>query len=95
MLDYELAQSARSTLAEITWQVRSRTSAHYVGCYLTVGVSVVLVCSGVVILLDEAKILLSLPLEDQLPTFHVSWQVALKKKRQGKRETEREHEMGM
>lgn len=60
------------------------------GCYLPVGVSVVLVCSGVIILLDEAKILLSLSLENQLPAIHISREVALKD-----RETGQGHEAGI
>lgn len=54
--------------------------AHWIVNYLSVGVSVVLVGSRMVILLYEAKIFLSLPLENLLPALHVHWEVTLKHK---------------
>lgn len=44
---------------------------------MSVCVFEVLVCSGVVILFYEAKILFSLALKHQLSTFLVGWQVTL------------------
>lgn len=46
--------------------------------HLSVCVFIVLVCSGVVILLYEPEIFLSLPFQHQLSAFLVGWQVALK-----------------
>lgn len=45
--------------------------------YLSVGVLMVLVVAGVVILLDEAKIFLPLPLQDTLSSLCISWEVTL------------------
>lgn len=45
--------------------------------YLSVRVLMVLVIAGVVILLDEAKIFLPLPLQDALSPLCVSWEVTL------------------
>lgn len=48
-----------------------------VGPYLSVGVLMVLVIAGVVVLLDEAKVLLTLPLQCALPPLGVGGEVAL------------------
>lgn len=53
----------------------SLTSA--VDKYLSVCVFIVLICSGVVILLYEAKVLFTLPFEHQFSALLVGWQVAL------------------
>lgn len=45
--------------------------------HLSVGVSVVLLCPGLVILLYESKVFLPLALKDQLSAPPVGWQVAL------------------
>lgn len=45
--------------------------------HLSVCVFIVLVCSGVVILLYEPEIFLSLPFQHQFSAFLVGWQVAL------------------
>lgn len=50
------------------------------GLYLSIRVSMVIVCSGVVILLDKAKIFLPLPLENQIPAFLIGRKVSLRKK---------------
>lgn len=54
--------------------MQQQASAHM---YLSVRVLMVLVVAGVVILLDEAKIFLPLPLQDTLPSLCVSWEVTL------------------
>lgn len=46
--------------------------------YLSVGVLVMLLIARVVILLDEAKVLLPLPLQGQLPSLGVCREIALK-----------------
>lgn len=57
---------------------RGLQKAHKQTCvYLSVRVLVVLVVAGVVILLDEAKVLLPLPLQDALSPLSVSWEIAL------------------
>lgn len=45
--------------------------------YLPVCILMVLLISGVIILLNEAKILLSLALQGQLPPLHVCWEITL------------------
>lgn len=52
------------------------------GSHLSVGVSVVLVCPGLVILLYESKVFLSLALKDQLSAPPVGRQVTLREGRQ-------------
>lgn len=47
------------------------------GSYLSVGVLVVLLVPGVVVLLDEAKVLLPFPLQGQLPALRVGGEIAL------------------
>ena len=47
------------------------------GFYLSVGVLVVLVVARVVVLLDEAEVLLPLPLQRALPALCVGGEVAL------------------
>lgn len=49
------------------------------GSHLSVGVLVVLVSAGVVILLYEAKVLVALPLQHQVPALHVGREVALER----------------
>lgn len=46
--------------------------------YLSVRVLMVFVIAGVVVLLDEAEVLLSLPLKDAVSSFCVSWEVTLR-----------------
>lgn len=46
--------------------------------YLSVRVLMVLVVAGVVILLDEAKVFLPLPLQDALSPLCISWEVTLR-----------------
>lgn len=41
--------------------------------YLSVCVLMVFVIAGVIVLLDEAKIFLSLPLQDAVSPFRISW----------------------
>lgn len=48
------------------------------GTYLSVGVLMVLLITRVVVLLDEAEVLLPLPLQRQLPPLSVCWEVALR-----------------
>jgi len=47
--------------------------------HLSVGVLEVLIGAGVVILLYEAKVLVSLPLQHQVPALHVGREVALER----------------
>lgn len=47
------------------------------GSYLSVGVLVVLLVPGVVVLLDEAEVLLPFPLQGQLPALRVGREIAL------------------
>lgn len=54
---------------------QQRAAAHV---YLSVRVLMVLVVAGVVILLDEAKIFLPLPLQDALSPLCISWEVTLR-----------------
>ena len=54
-----------------------RSLKTYLKYYLSVCVFIVLVCSGVVILLYEAKVFFSLPLQHQLSALLVGRQVAL------------------
>lgn len=46
--------------------------------YLSVRVLMVLIVAGVVILLDEAKVFLPLPLQDALSPLRISWEVTLR-----------------
>lgn len=46
--------------------------------YLSVSILVMLLISGVIILLNEAKVLLPLPLQGQLPPLGVCREIALK-----------------
>lgn len=46
--------------------------------HLSVGVLMVLFIPRVIILLNEAKVLLPLPLQGQLPPLGVRWEIALK-----------------
>lgn len=46
--------------------------------YLSVRVLMVLIVAGVVILLDEAKVFLPLPLQDALSPLGISWEVTLR-----------------
>lgn len=48
-----------------------------VSSYLSVGVLMVFVIAGVVVLLNEAKVLLPFPLQRALPPLGVGWEVAL------------------
>lgn len=57
------------------------TAGSRCGPHLSVGVSVVLVCPGLVILLYESKVFLPLALQDQLLAPPVGRQVALRRGR--------------
>lgn len=67
-----------SILANSSPFLRTYSEAGWVEFYLSVCVSVILICSGVVILLDKAKILLPLPLENQIPSFSIGRKIALR-----------------
>lgn len=69
------------------WTPADKCLAH-----LSVGVSVVLLCPGLVILLYEGKVFLSLALEDQLPAPPVGRQVALREGGRGGKVTSPELE---
>ena len=45
--------------------------------YLSVGILVMFLISRVIILFNEAKILLPLPLQGQLPPLSVCWEITL------------------
>lgn len=68
--------SSKASSAALRQSVATGRGFH---AYLSVRVLMVLVIAGVVVLLDEAKILLPLPLQDVLSPLSVGWQVTLRK----------------
>lgn len=60
------------------WKTDGRVETrNAVDKYLSVCVFIVLICSGVVILLYEAKVFFTLPFEHQFSALLIGWQVAL------------------
>lgn len=78
---FTLWESDQSDKRRRHYSTRTKVDARGPGCaciYLSVRVLMVFVIAGVVVLLDEAEVLLSLPLKDAVSSFCVSWEVTLR-----------------